>query len=173
MCESKNCSNGGFMKSNISNEFHKIMQELEASIQDEEDLTIAKSQLLKLTEVFTEEIEKINEEYAAKFEKIEKKQSKLDSRVTQIEDTLDEIEDDIYEGEMGDDSFEFNITCPYCNNEFVAELDEFKDEIQCPECKNIIELDWDENCGCDDDGCDCCGHHCHEDNEDIDDNEDM
>ena len=38
--------------------------------------------------------------------------------------------------------FDFEIVCPYCNYEFVIDVDENKTEIECPECNNLIELDW-------------------------------
>ena len=64
-------------------------------------------------------------------------------------------------GETGE--YDFEIVCPYCNNEFVTDLklmNEEKTEIRCPECNNIIELDWndDEDEGCQG-HCDAC-HGC-------------
>ena len=43
------------------------------------------------------------------------------------------------------EDFEFEIVCPYCNYEFIADIDEHEDEILCPECNNPIELDWSED----------------------------
>ena len=61
-------------------------------------------------------------------------------------------------------------TCPYCNNEFIAEING-KDEIKCPECNNMIELDWDdeEEHGCSG-HCSSC-HGCSDDFEEDDDEE--
>lgn len=75
---------------------------------------------------------------------------------------------DIYE----DEDYDFEIVCPYCNHEFVADIeDELKEEIECPECHNKIELDWDgEDDDCCSGGCCGCGHHdeCGSDEEDSD-----
>ena len=73
-----------------------------------------------------------------------------------------------------DEDYDFEIVCPYCNQEFVADIeDELKEEIECPECHNKIELDWDgEDDDCCSGGCCGCGHHdecgCEEDEEDSD-----
>ena len=53
---------------------------------------------------------------------------------------LRNISNDIYE-----DEDDFEIVCPYCNFEFIADIDESKTEIICPECENVIELDWGDN----------------------------
>ena len=42
---------------------------------------------------------------------------------------------------MYEDGFDFEIICPYCNAEFIADV-ESKSNIKCPECQNTIELDW-------------------------------
>ena len=53
-----------------------------------------------------------------------------------VQNVIDVIEKDIYE-----DSLDSEIVCPYCNNEFLADIDDEETEIECPECHNIIELD--------------------------------
>ena len=70
-----------------------------------------------------------------------------------------------------DNDYEFDITCPYCDSEFVIDLsDGTKNKVICPECNKTIELDWNEesngcshNCG----GCSNCEDK--EKNEDVDD----
>ena len=108
----------------------------------------------------------------ADLESIEKKldliinnQKELEKKITKLENSINRIESDIYL----DEDFDLEITCPYCNYEFVVEMDEDRKEVTCPECENVIELDWTgdlddfecghEGCG----GCHGCGH------EDIDD----
>ena len=68
---------------------------------------------------------------------------------------------------------DFEIVCPYCNYEFVIDVDENKTEVECPECQNVIELDWTGDIdGEDNDLGECMGncHGCHgceeEENED-------
>ena len=55
-----------------------------------------------------------------------------------MQQVIDNIEKDIY----SEDGFDFEIVCPYCENEFIIDVDENKTEVKCPECQNIIELDW-------------------------------
>lgn len=103
----------------------------------------------------------------ADLENIEKKldlilqnQQELENRMSKIENSIKRIESDIYL----DDDFDLEITCPYCNYEFVVDMDEDRKEVTCPECENVIELDWsgdvdDFECGpegCA--GCHGCGH---------------
>ena len=82
---------------------------------------------------------------------------------------IDNIEKDIY----AEEGFDFEIVCPYCESEFIIDVDENKTEVECPECNNIIELDWTGNV--DDepehDGCNGSCHGCHgcEDNDEDDD----
>ena len=63
---------------------------------------------------------------------------------------IDNIEKEIY----AEDGFDFEIVCPYCNYEFVIDMDENQKEVKCPECNNIIELDWSGNPEDDE----CTGH---------------
>ena len=150
------------MKENINDEYRKIMQDLENNIENERDLNYAKSQLEKISMMFINEMERITKYYETKVDKLDAKQNELENKLQNVQKALDGIEKDIYDGEVDDGAYEFEITCPYCNYDFVAELDELKDEIQCPECKNTIELDWNES----DEGCahGCSGcHGCEDD----------
>ena len=102
---------------------------------------------------------------------VEEKQKVKEDRIEIVKKAVDGIENDIYED---DEPYEFEISCPYCNNEFVADINsEENTEIECPECHNIIELDWnEEECGGCCSGCDGCeeGHDSEhdEDNNDED-----
>ena len=55
-----------------------------------------------------------------------------------MRNALENIERDIYD----DEEYDFEIICPYCNNQFLIDSEDEKPEVVCPECKNIIELDW-------------------------------
>ena len=108
-----------------------------------------------------------NEEVA----ELERKQEELAQKMDKMEQIMDHIEQDIY----SDDGFDFEIVCPYCNYEFVIDVDENKTEIECPECNNIIELDWsgdldDDHHGCSG-SCSSC-HGCGDDEEEDDEFED-
>lgn len=96
-----------------------------------------------------ESISKISEEIKSinnRLENIENNQRLIEQKISKIQSSVNGLENDIYE-----DEYEFEIICPYCNTEFVADVTS-KSDIKCPECQNIIELDWnneDENAfGC-------------------------
>ena len=91
-----------------------------------------------------------------KLDLILQKQQEMENKISKMENTMNKIESDIYL----DDGYDFEIVCPYCNNEFVIDMDETRTEVLCPECKNIIELDWsgntDDKFACGPDGCAGC-----------------
>lgn len=98
---------------------------------------------------------------------IKENQKIMNEKMEKMQQVIDHIENDIY----ADEGFDFEIVCPYCENEFVIEADEDKKEIECPKCKNIIELDWSGDlCGDDE-----CSGHCHGCSgcEDSDEDDDM
>lgn len=130
----------------ITKKCKKIIKDLESNIKDPTDLEFAKEQIFSLLETFLEEIETIQETAEKRVDKLIQNQAELDRR-------LSTIEKDIYE-EEGD----FEIVCPYCNNEFFVDYDELKDEVICPECNNTIELDWNEE-----HDCSCCHGDCEDD----------
>ena len=105
---------------------------------------------------FYEELDKIREEYNTKLEHIIFNQKEMENKVAKLQNSVKDIEEDIYEDTNG----EFEIICPYCNYEFVADLLDDENEIQCPECKNLIEISFG------DEGCSGkCGHnHCSDSN---------
>lgn len=131
--------------SEITNKFKEILQNLDNQIKDSEDLEFTKQQVFNLLESFLEEVETIQETAEKRVDKLIQNQAQLDRR-------LSTIEKDIYE-EEGD----FEIVCPYCNNEFLIDYDELKNEVICPECNNAIELDWNEE-----HECSCCHEDCNE-----------
>ena len=93
-----------------------------------------------------------------KLDLILQKQQELENKINSIERVINKIENDIYV----DEAFDLEIVCPYCNNEFVVDMDEDRKEVTCPECENIIELDWTgdlDEFGCGPEGCSGC-HGC-------------
>lgn len=143
--------------SRISNEYLKIMKDIETHISNREEADYVQKKMNELVALFMDLIEQsiaVNEERA----------EEIEERLNKVQETVNLIKRDIYE----DEDYDFEIVCPYCNNEFVANVeDELREEIECPECHNIIELDWDdekEECdGC----CSSCGI-CEENEEDDD-----
>ena len=75
-------------------------------------------------------------------------------KLQKMQQVLDNIEQDIY----SDEGFDFEIVCPYCDYEFVIDVDDNKTEIKCPKCDNIIELNWSGNLEDDIDQGGCQGH---------------
>lgn len=154
----------------ITEKCKQIIQELDNTIKNPEDLEFAKLQVYNLLEAFLGEIEAIQETAEQRIDRLVQNQINLDKRISTIEN-------DIYE-----EDGEIEIVCPYCNHEFSAECDELKNEIVCPECNNTIELDWNEDHGCscceggceDDCNCDNCEDDCDCDEcDDYDDDDDM
>lgn len=103
---------------------------------------------------------------------LKENQKIMTNKIEKMQQVIDHIESDIY----SDEGFDFEIVCPYCENEFVIDANEDKNEVECPECKNVIELDWtgdlydDEEDGCSGHCCGCsgCGDSSDEENEDDD-----
>lgn len=157
----------------INKEYKKIIDELDNNISNSEDLEYARNQMYKLSMMFIDEMESMSAKYEDRINALAQNQTKLEEKMKSIQKVVNSIEKDIYDGdlELDEDVYDFQIVCPYCNNEFVIEMNDMKEEVECPECKNIIELEWD---GHDEDGCHGDCHHCHEcDEEEQDDEDDM
>ncbi len=171
--------------SDLNQKYDKILLELKKNINDEKEYEFVKNKFSELAMMFIDSMDKLME--------IENRQKKMDKKLAVMQDVLEKIEDDIYiddDDEEDDDcdcgcnmkhddcdcnmnhdeECEFEIVCPYCDNEFIADKDfTDKDEIECPKCHNIIELDWDDEC-CDGEcECECCGSQCSHDDEKISD----
>lgn len=157
--------------SKFSEKYVKILNEIDEHISDEEEKKYVLKKVSELSCFYMDIIDRITSANSKRMDDLEKYQDELEERLDKILNTVNLIKKDIYE----DEDYDFEIVCPYCNHEFVADVEEeLKEEIECPECHNIIELDWDG----DDDGCSgycsSCGHHdkCNDEEENEDDNED-
>ena len=150
--------------SKLSEEYLKILQDIKKHISNDKEREYVLKKIADLSSIYMDIIDRITDMSTRRMDELE-------TKVNKVSETIGLIKKDIYE----DDDYDFEIVCPYCNHEFVADVeDELKEEIECPECHNIIELDWDdgeEGCdGC----CSSCGHHDTEFDEDteFDDDED-
>jgi len=152
----------------LSDNYKRIISELEGKISNPEELKFVKEKVSELSMIFMDTIDKLTETAEQKIKQIEDKQKQIEDKMAIVENAVNEIESDIYVEEDG--NFDFEIVCPYCNNEFIAEING-KDEIKCPECNNMIELDWDdeEEHGCSG-HCSSC-HGCSDEFEEDDDEE--
>lgn len=151
--------------SDMNENYKKILSQIEQKISNPEEKEFVKSKISELTVMFVEMINKLSDMTETKINDLEERQKELKLKMDKVEEVVNGIENDIYL----DEGYEFEIVCPYCNNEFVAEFDNekhSKEEVECPECHNIIELDWNgEDYGHEEDGCSgFCGgcHGCHE-----------
>ena len=154
----------------LSDNYKRIISEIEGKISNPEELEFVKEKVSELSMLFMDIIDSLAERADEKIKQIEEKQKQIEDKMSQVENVVNEIESDIYVEEDG--NFDFEIVCPYCNYEFVTEIDG-KNEVTCPECNNIIELDWndeEESEGCSG-HCSSC-HGCSDDFEDEEDNED-
>ena len=149
----------------LSDNYKRIMSEVEAKITDPNELEFVRLKMNELSMLYLDVIDTISNETAQKIKDLEEKQKKIEDKMTEVENYVSDFENDMLEemeeiimDEDYDDGFE--ITCPYCNNDFCADITG-KDEISCPTCKNIIELDWNDEeeqsgCGCANGGCTSC-----------------
>ena len=147
----------------LCSKYKKIINNLEKNIKDKQELEYIKEQVYAITSLFLDELDKIIEISENKMQDLLANQTELQEKINKVESSVNEIEKDIYMED--EEEFEFQVTCPYCNHDFVTELTNSTQEIECPECKNMIELDWnDEDSPCENGNCSGCqGHHDDED----------
>lgn len=141
----------------LTKKFQKIVKEIEDKIIDKEELEFINKKMVEVAMLHMEIIDEMTNIISERLEGIESVQNLIDEKVRNIQNSISGIESDMYE-----DNFDFEIICPYCNNEFIADIEE-KSSIKCPECQNIIELDWNENDEHECSGsCSGCYSHCNE-----------
>lgn len=159
--------------SELGNKLNEILADVEKHIKNPEDLDYVKEQIITVANMFVEAMENITDRYGEKIKRMETIQDELAKRMEAITRTVDEIEKDIYEPEE-EESYDFEIVCPYCNHEFVTDaIENVKNEVICPECKNVIELDWnvDQESSCSGSCSHCSGCADEEEIEEYDDDE--
>lgn len=141
--------------SGLSDKYNKILTDIEEHISKEEEKRYVIRKVEEISSIYMELIDRITKLDDERIEKLEERQEKMINTISKLQETVNLIKSDIYE----DDSYDFEIVCPYCNHEFVADIEsELKEEVECPECHNIIELDWDDE---KEEGCDSChAGHC-------------
>ena len=122
----------------LKNEYKSFLDDIEKNIKNKEDLEYIKGRFASFLDVVLDQMDYIMDYKKEEITKLEDTQNKLSSQIEQMQQVIDNIEKDIYT----EDGFDFEIVCPYCNYEFIIDVDENKTEIECPQCQNIIELDW-------------------------------
>lgn len=126
--------------------YKNLIKDLEKNIKNKEDLDYT-------LKAISNYLEDINEEVKRKLDILEESQKSIITKVSNINKRMDKIESDLYIEEDYEEETNFEICCPYCNNKFETEIENFDEDIECPECNNIIELEVGEECS----GCDECG----------------
>ncbi len=122
----------------LKNEYKSFLDDIEKNIKNKEDLEYVKGRFSNFLDIVIDQMDSIMDYKKDEITKLENTQNELETRMNQLQQIVNNIERDIY----AEDGFDFEITCPYCNYEFIIDVDENKTEIECPECQNIIELDW-------------------------------
>jgi uncharacterized Zn-finger protein len=147
------------MLEDLKQEMSNFFKDIDENIKDEKEQLYLKKRTAELVDFMMNEIEKIINYKEEKLNTIIKKQEQTDHIIEILNDKMDNIYEDIYDETVESD---FLVTCPYCNCEFDADVDEDVNEIRCPECGNLIELDWNGNPNDDDqdNGCNGGCSHC-------------
>ncbi len=122
----------------LKNEYKSFLDDIEKNIKDKDDLEYIKRRFTSFVDVVLDQMDYIMDYKEEEMAKLEETQNELNNKMEQMQQVINNIEKDIY----SEDGFDFEIVCPYCNYEFIIDVDENKTEIECPECQNIIELDW-------------------------------
>ncbi len=157
----------------LKDEYDKFLQDIEKEIKDKKQLEYIKVRFAMFVDKVIDQIDMILDYKEERMIELEEKQKEIENKVTNMQQIIDNIEKDIY----SEEGFDFEIICPYCDNQFVIDVDENRTEVECPVCNNIIELDWsgdledDDECGGNCMGCHGCDEEQEEQDEQINDNE--
>ena len=147
----------------LREEYNNFLKDIEKNLKNKEDLEYVKVRFSMFVDKVIDEMDMLVDYKTQKMNEIEQKQKEIDDKMSKMQQIIDNIEKDIY----SDEGFDFEIICPYCDNQFVIDVDEDKTEVECPVCNNIIELDWsgevEEDVGCNG-SCSGC-HGCDEESE--------
>lgn len=156
---------GDYKMGTLKNEYKSFLDDIEKNIKNKEDLEYVRGRFASFLDVVLDQMDYIMDYKKEEMDKLEATQNKLSAKISQMQQVIDNIEKDIYT----EDGFDFEIVCPYCDYEFIIDVDENKTEIACPECQNIIELDWSGDTeGEDGKGCSGSCHGCQGCDEDDD-----
>lgn len=151
----------------LQDKFNAIVKKIEDKIEDQELLSFVKQQIADISILFIDQLDKVVDLSQRRLDELIDHEKDLTKKVAQLEQTMKAMEKEFYV----DESFDFEIVCPYCNYEFVSDFSQnLKEQVECPECHNIIELDWNNHEEHDCSGhCSCCESECEEEQEDEED----
>lgn len=143
--------------SNLQDKFNAVMAKIDDKITDKKELEFIKEQITTISMLYIDELNRIMDLSERRVNQVYENQKSLQIKMDKIEKSMNTIEKELFV----EDDYDFEIVCPYCNYEFLTDINSSKKEVQCPECHNTIELDWnaEENeytCGGHCDGCTGC-----------------
>ncbi len=154
--------------SQLQDNFNAIIAKIEERITDADELNFIKERIAEISMLYIDELNKIMDLSERRVNKVFENQKILEKKLEVLENSMSNMKEELFV----EDDYDFEIICPYCNHEFVSDIDSKKKEVKCPECGNTIELDWNEeaehecagHCG----SCGGCGH-----DEECDDSEEQ
>ena len=127
--------------SELNNHYQQIIKDLKENISNENEKNFVLNKFQELSMMFMDVIDKLTNLTESRMREIDNQQLEIAERIQEIEGKVQNIENDVYVNEEPEE-YEFEIVCPYCNHEFVADIkDGLNNDIECPECHNIIELE--------------------------------
>lgn len=153
----------------LQDKFNAIIAKIEERITDPEELDFIKQQIADISILYLDELNKIMDLSERRVNQVYENQKILEKKMTELEKGMNTIEKELFV----EDQYDFEITCPYCNYEFITDINSDKKEVECPECHNLIELDWNQDehdCG---GHCNSCGGCDHDDEDNENEDEDM
>ncbi len=122
----------------LKEEYQNFLEDIEKNLKNKEDLDYVKARFSMFVDKVIDEMDMLIDYKEERMKELEEKQKEIDDKMNKMQQIIDNIEKDIY----SEEGFDFEIVCPYCDNQFVIDVDENKTEVECPVCNNIIELDW-------------------------------
>lgn len=134
--------------SQLQDKFNAIISEIEERITDIEELNFIKQKIADISMLYIDELDKVMELSQKRVNQVYENQKMIEKKMAELEKGMNTIEKELFV----EDEYDFEIVCPYCNYEFLTDLNSDKKEIECPECHNTIELDWNQE------EHDCSGH---------------
>ena len=126
--------------SDLEKQYQKMIETLENSIKDKDELMKAKEQLDDIVSIVVDDCSHVLDVYDEKIKSIENRNLDYEMRISVLEEKLKYFEKMV---ELED--YDFFITCPYCGFEFQTDYDEEIEEIICPECGQSFDIDWDDD----------------------------
>lgn len=80
----------------LSDNYKRIVSEIEEKISNPEELEFVKEKVSELSMLFMDIIDSLSEKADEKIKQIEEKQKQIESKMSEVESAVNEIESDIY-----------------------------------------------------------------------------